>query len=294
MSDSKNYNSQKSSLNIAIKKLKPLINLDSLPKDLHISTITITCIMDTEFNVQNIGKYIDLSHDSIVTVKYGTGPNCIRSLIPQKDKTKKKKKLKKVFYNQVTLEILSKNFKNKINIKLFKNGSIQMTGCKSIENCLDALITLCNSLHKVKAIINPKNINSIELKPFITNPNNVDVLKIRNFKIRMINSNLNVGFRVDREKLYKLLLQQGAECTFEPCAHAGVNIKYIYKNMEKISIFVFESGSIIITGAKNKDHIIDAYSYITKKLFENYHQIIQSNISIEQLLNRPDVQKLLL
>ncbi len=294
MNGPKNYNFQKSSLNIASKKLKPLINLDNLPKDLHISTITITCIMDTEFNVQNIGKYVDLTLDGIVTIKYGTTDDCVRSLVPVKTKNKKKKRIKKIFYNQVSVEILSKTYKNKINVKLFKNGSIQMTGCKSLENCLEVLVILCAELKKVKAVIDPENLQKVLLKPFVTKVENVDILKLKKFEIRMINSNLHIGFRIDREKLYKLLLQQNIECTFEPCAHAGVDIKYNYKNIDKVAIFIFESGSIIITAAKHKDHLVSAYNFITKKLFENYHQIVQTDISIEQLLNRPDVQKLLL
>ncbi len=48
--------------------------------------------------------------------------------------------------------------------------------------------------------------------------------------------------------------------------------------MDKISVFVFESGSIIITGAKHADHISKAYKYITTKIYENYNKIIINNL----------------
>jgi hypothetical protein len=49
-------------------------------------------------------------------------------------------------------------------------------------------------------------------------------------------------------------------------------------DIARISIFVFESGAIIITGAKMRDHIVQAYKFITKKLFEHYNNIIKEEI----------------
>ena len=40
---------------IALKKL------NDLPKEINVSTITITCKTNTEFNVINIGKYIKIT-----------------------------------------------------------------------------------------------------------------------------------------------------------------------------------------------------------------------------------------
>jgi TATA-box binding protein (TBP) (component of TFIID and TFIIIB) len=285
--------SKNSSLKIAIKKFKPFINLDNLPSDLHISTVTMTGMFDTTFNIPNIGAYLDLSPDGVVSVKYGSGTNIIRSLIPKKEQTKKKKKVKRVFYNQASVEVLSKLFKNKINIKIFKNGSIQMTGCKCIENCLEVIDTLCVQLKKVKAILDPEDMKTIIMKPFAANTSCLDVTQVKNLTVRMINSNLKIGFKVDRDKLYRILIQQGVDCIFEPCAHAGVNIKYNYKGTDKISIFIFESGSVIITGAKSRDQLICAYNFVTQKLFENYHRVTQSGVTIDQILNSPDIQKMI-
>lgn len=281
---------------IVYQKLKQFMDLENLPEDLHISTITITCKLDTDIYIHNVGQYIDLSPNGIISVKYDNGSNYIRSLIPKKlpKIRKKKKQPKKIFYNQVSIEVRSKTTKNKVNVKLFKNGSIHMTGCKSINNCIEILTLICKELKKVKAIVDPKTMDRIIIKPFVTKIENVDVTKIKKFLIRMINSNFNIGFRIDRNKLYSIMLTEGISCTFEPCAHAGVNIKYNYKGIEPISIFIFESGSIIITGAKHRDHIISAYNFITKKLYENYQNIVLNNVNVENLLNRPDIQKMLM
>jgi TATA-box binding protein (TBP) (component of TFIID and TFIIIB) len=251
--------------------------------------MTITCNLDTLINVQNVGKYVDLSFGNILCVKYGAD-NHIRSLIKLKKTNKKSKKKHNNFYNQATLIIEVQN-KRRVNVKLFKNGAIQMTGCKNMENFHEVLDILCKYLLKKKAIYD-KETKKIVDKPFVTKPKNVSASKILNFKIRMINSNFHIGFLINRENLYDILTKDNITCTYEPCIHACVNIKYSYKNKDLISIFVFESGSIIITGAKNKNHIVDAYNYITKILYENYEKIIKNDI--EKFLQRPEIQQLIL
>jgi len=271
------------------KKLTAHIDLSNLPDDLKISTMTITCNLDTLIDVQNVGKYVDLSFGSIVCVKYG--PTNVRTLIKlKKSNSKTKKKKQKNFYNQATVIVDVKN-KRRINVKLFKNGAIQLTGCKSMENFNDAITILTNELKKKKAVFDRKQKKIIK-KDFVTSPENVNLASINNFKIRMINSNFHIGFLVNRENLFDLLNKANIRCTYEPCIHACVNIKYNYKNKETISIFVFESGSIIITGAKTKNHIIEAYKFITKILYENYDNIIKNDI--DKFLDRPEIKQLIM
>ena len=59
----------------------------------------------------------------------------------------------------------------------------------------------------------------------------------------------------------------------------GVNIKFLPEgNDKKVSIFVFESGNIIITGAKNVNNILESYEYISKFMEENKLVIEKSKI----------------
>jgi hypothetical protein len=59
----------------------------------------------------------------------------------------------------------------------------------------------------------------------------------------MINTNFNIGFEINRERLYDLLLDKIniINFKFEPLHHAGVHLKF-----NNISVFIFEKGSIII------------------------------------------------
>lgn len=274
--------------NVFPKKFFQEIDFHNLPTDLRISTMTITCKFNTLIDIQNVGKYIELSHGNIIYVKHGS-ENKIRSLVKFKKINVNSKKKRKNFYNQVTVLIETQN-KNRINAKLFKNGSVQMTGCKNIFNFSDALNILCTELSKNKAVYD-KDVNKIIKKPFVIDRDNLKLSEIKNINIRMINSNFHVDFLINREKLYEILREHNINCTYEPCIHACVNIKYIHKNKDIISIFVFESGSIIITGAKNKDQIMEAYKFITKLLHDHYDIIVKNDI--DKFLEKPEIKQLI-
>jgi TATA-box binding protein (TBP) (component of TFIID and TFIIIB) len=256
-----------------IEKLK----LNIIPKEIIISTMTIICKSDIIFNVKNIGYFLELGKTSIFSINYGSDIHSNRTLNTIKKKRNiKNKKAKKNFYNQVSIVVFSDEGK-KINIKLFSNGSIQMTGCKDIVNSISALKNLFNELKKIKAVYDPIH-NEIIEKPFVKDNINLNINNITHFKIAMINSNFNIGFKVDRDKLFEMLSNnKTTECSYDPIIHACVNIKYDC-NDKTVSIFVFESGSIIITGANNGKHILDAYNFINQLLCNNYKQIYKSNI----------------
>ncbi len=253
-----------------------------LPDDINISTMTITCKIDMKFNVENIGKYIELNKD-IVRIKFGNDTN--KTLVQKKTYNRKKKSTPKKrggkFFNQVTLVICSQNNKE-LNIKLFTNGSLQMTGCKSMIHVVDSLTILFTELQTIKAIYDPTSKKIVD-KPFVTDLELLDIKYLYSFKICMINSDLNIEFMVNRNRLYDILLKDGYPCHYDPNNHACVNIKYYYSDIKKISIFVFESGKIVITGANNHDHIISAYRFIVRYLILNHNKIFKKEISIEDI-----------
>jgi len=286
----------------------------NLPYDLTISTATITCKLDVMFDVINIAYYFNDFDDIIIGKRYGD--RVINNLINiKKLKTgkKKKRKEKKNFFNQVSLIFrtatlmgidpnslsLKEKFKN-INVKLFINGSIQMTGCKNFDNIKKCLEILFEKLKITKAILNKDMI--FEKKPFVRSienlylfkqnidPNNflikvfdnniLNIKNIYNFEIRMINTNFNIGFQINRHKLHLLLLEAGHDASFDPIIHACVNIKYYISELDKtISIFVFESGSITIAGSNSCYQILKTYNFINKFILSNYNKLLSKTIT---------------
>lgn len=240
-----------------------------LPEGLVISTMTITGHFETEYKIDNIAKYLQLKRNGIVSVKYGT---IYRYIWPAIDKKKKKKKKKSAsFYNQATI-VVQIDDKKTINVKLFKNGSIQMTGNRSVSDCNLAIDRLCNDLRAIRGVYDykTKKINPIL---FVSNPEDMYPSNVIDMKIRMINSNINIGFNIDRERFYKILHSQRVNCDYDPEKHASVDIKYNYEDRKNISVFVFEKGCIMITGANNCKQILESYKYIIDKIYHNYTEI---------------------
>ena len=188
--------------------------ISNLPKGVKISTMCASCKLGTKINISNIENYLQLDENNILTIK--RNKEAMRTLIPiivkpkrnKKSKYRKEKKdnTKNNFYNQITVvvridETKVDDFSDvcKINMKLFKNGSVQMSGCKTINDINIALNKLIIKLKEIKAIMDNGEI--IE-KEFVEEPNKITV---KDFKIDMINSNYKVQMQIDRNKLYNLL-----------------------------------------------------------------------------------------
>jgi TATA-box binding protein (TBP) (component of TFIID and TFIIIB) len=209
-----------------------------------------------------------------------------------KSDKKKKRKEKKNFYNQVSLifrtctlmgldpsKITQKEGLKTVNVKLFINGSIQMTGCKHLENIKSSLELLFDKLKVTKVILN-KNMEYIE-KPFVIDTTLLNINNVNNFYIQMINTNFNIQFHINRSKLFQLLLDNNIDASFDPIIHACVNIKYYLssKKTKTISIFVFESGSITIAGSNSCSEILEAYNFINKFILSNYSILLTKDIT---------------
>ena len=127
--------------------------------DFKISTITIsTQLPDCQLNLTNIGKYLDIDNE-IVGIKYNYADLSIMkgkysTSTFKKSKNKNVDKIKKtLFYNQITL-VLNNNGNN-VNVKLFGNGSLHITGCKSE---MEGVIVTKTIYSKLKTLIDKRDI----------------------------------------------------------------------------------------------------------------------------------------
>jgi TATA-box binding protein (TBP) (component of TFIID and TFIIIB) len=291
----------------------------NLSYDLPISTATITCKINVLFDVENIAYYFNDFDDVLIGKQYGN--RVINNLVNiKKNKTNKKKKRKitKDFFNQVSLifstpvlmgldisKLTQKEKEKTINVKLFINGSIQMTGCKHLSNITKCLEIVFDKIKKIKAIINENH--QFEIKKFLKNVDELDLkninftydlnnykgdpyenIKIQNvymFDIHMINTNFNIGFQIKRDILKQLLIDNGFDAALDPNVQACVNIKYNIPNLNKtVSIFVFESGSITIAGSDSCEQIQYTYNFINKFILTNYKQVLSKPITPQLLI----------
>jgi TATA-box binding protein (TBP) (component of TFIID and TFIIIB) len=288
------------------KILKDKIEYDLKPEEAKISTMTICLDLSNnlKFECFNIGKYLKVDNNFIQEIKFSDENHDIkiRSQIIKKSKQKRKNKIvkkskKDSFYNQATIIVKISEIKT-INIKLFKNGSIQMTGCDSIENAKNSIEKLFELLNQSRFILDLAKKEIREIK-FIVSNKKLDLNNIDHGTVVLINCNFNIGFEINRDKLYEIISnkknesimeikksngtdgfdkdipQKYIDCTYDPIRHACVNIK-LNHSIKTVTIFVFESGSIIILG-KSCRQIRDAYNFINVFLLTNYFKVCSKN-----------------
>ena len=303
---------------IDLLKQKVRENLDlsgvTVPEEIEISTMTMDAKLDVNFNATNIYKYIRTSKNGIVRIKPINSNKKKKEKKPSQVRKRKnivvekKKKNSEEFLNQVTVyvNVSEKDDDHPVSVKIFRNGTLHFTGVVSITSLLEATHKICEECKRKRAIIVQKKHSDgtvterVETISFVENEEDVEKLSISNmydFAVSMINCNFKVPFRVDRPKLLVSMASDGYKVNYDSNGHSAVNIKYqiqknesiskgvkvrnvddLGKNEERVTIFVFESGSIIIIlGNQGFRPINEVYTFIYRYLLENYDTIVKDN-----------------
>ena len=251
-------------------------------ENLHISTMVQIGKLNTQIILKSLAESLN-TNDNILYIEYGSE---INKGFNDKKLSKKKLESKKYFYNQLTLHIHNSLKKNKrVNVKIFNNGRIQMTG---INSDLVGSTTMEIVLKEFNKLSNKSDIFS-----------DINILQIGDLETVLINSDFDIHHEVDRENLHRAIVDNGYLSSYEPCNYPGVNIKYYYNPLKrnfgicdcekhcngkglndtckKITIAVFKSGKIIITGGRSKYHIQTAYEFITEFIQENKEKVLKKD-----------------
>lgn len=195
----------------------------------------------------------------------------------------------KTFFNQSTL-VIRQTYKDswkEANLKLFANGGFQMTGIPTEEFARKTIQWLLNELKaKLKTAV------------WASEPT------LKECNIQLLNSDYSVNATILRTKLHKLLTRTyNLFSTYESTIYQGVNTKYYYNESrkptqaagichctgrcsgqgngkgdgqcKKITISAFQTGSIIITGARFLKQIDEAYDYFNTILKDHSADILQ-------------------
>lgn len=240
-------------------------------KNLRISTMTLVSGISSNIHLQKL--YDNINHNDLFRyIEFSLNP--VKGERKTKIKNPRKKKEKKFFYNQMTIHV----FKDKIvNMKVFNNGTIQMTGLKSKQQGLDIVHLFIDELKKIPSIHRESILDNIDPE-------------IKESRIVLINSDFDIHSKINRELLHRIIVDKGYYSSFEPTIYPGVNIKYYYNELEgnngicqcsdmcngkgnncckSITIAVFSSGKIIITGGQSYKHLNIAYDFISSIIIKN-------------------------
>lgn len=295
-------------------------NLDSVytesypePTDLRVSTITAVAKTNSNINLKKMFECIDedkiISEDckkeGILKVKYG---NIFKTKNSFPSNNISPVNIKKMFYNQITTIILIKKeqFFKEVNVKIFNNGILQLTGLRKKEegiHCINLLIEFIKSLDNKETFLSFKD--------------NSSIINFYDYEIVLINSDFSSKFKIKREVLYSILVNNyNINASYEPCIYQGVNSKYYWNedyndfhnkgicycnnicngkgkgkgdgNCKKITIAVFQSGKVIITGARSFQQISCAYNFINNVFKTNFDQIKRITIPIDYNISKND------
>ena len=125
-------------------------NIEKMPEpsEYRISTMTMITTFGCNINLDVVDKYFEVDN-VIISMDYGHKP--------VKSSTIKKRKNKRPFFNQATMIVKLDPLK-KINVKIFSNGKIQMTGVKKESDCRLALNIIIKRLEKTNGKVNIKKL----------------------------------------------------------------------------------------------------------------------------------------
>jgi TATA-box binding protein (TBP) (component of TFIID and TFIIIB) len=206
-----------------------------------------------------------------------------------RDMLTKRRVSDKTFFNQSTLVIRKKRENSdelkEVNVKLFANGGFQMTGVTSEEFSRSVIQYM---LSKVSTLV-----EAISEQP----------LTLQKFAIQLLNSDYKMSALLKRAELHRILCQEyHLSSTLETTIYQGVNTKYYYNEAsaskngicmcprfcngqgdgteigkcKKITIAAFQTGSIIITGARNRSQLDEAYGFMNMVLETHMNSITKA------------------
>ena len=158
------------------------------------------------------------------------------------------------FYNQVTLNYTDE-YSTK-SIKLFPNGAIQVAGCTDLIDCNRVIRQLSQLL---RLFMNKE-------------------LKARGFQVVMINSNFSLNYKLNLHAVATHFSSNEIfDVSFDPDRYSAVKIKFKpAQDMKQVTVSIFGTGKIIVTGAETLKEIVFSYNII------NHHINSNKNIKVEK------------
>ena len=229
------------------------------PGKMRYIVFTVIASLNTEILMANFARYVNMSTTGIESVKHvdkKTGVSIYRTVaetpLPLTLKT---------FNNQVTVQILTADNKQ-INVKIFRNGKLQMTGCRGLEDGVEIS-------NKLKSILKDDAM-------FTTTAS--DELKVTNVYIGMINSIFHTNFEINRHALVDLIRSTYSSdiltCNFEVNNYQGISLKKKSKGGNTNTFLIFRSGKTLITGGKCIADMEEMFTYINHLFHVNYDSIV--------------------
>ena len=250
-----------------------------------VSTITSVSKIAESVDIKRLCQYLQCD-DRIQYIKSKDLLKGKKKPKPEKKSVKKKKGKNQLFSNQMSIGLVCKNpkheHKNPISVKVFKNGTIQMTGCKTLKEIETMYKILYDRLVQI-----PRVFYLGERSIIIETVKNPIPYKEENIHIEMLNGTFYIKSRLNLNKII--------QCFQRDYSHKEVFInkptkskltlsisKFSYiekKKLKEPSCGIFNTGGINIIATK-KDIFRKTYQFIKKHLKKYYEEIAERKIAM--------------
>ncbi len=262
-----------------------LINMENFFKFIPIRDICIERKNNRKKKIDNVFSIDDkqeiIPSGSIVCVKWRNQERgtIIKTASIVRNSNRKKNKRDKYFLNSITTIIYFNNDKYKdklINLKITNTGRIQMTGCKEDDLTVECIKSLINTMDKVKEWTGIELYNMNTAYNHIIPPSHTNKIILILYTV-MKNKNINIGFKINREKLDTLVNSKYQEyiSIFDgTTSGAGVNIKTKIKKWEEnLPMYILEENTTTLDYI-NANNVIKSFTKSVKHNMEKYHTFL--------------------
>lgn len=254
------------------------------------------------------GQYDQTNDDGFTFAEYMTEHDTFFKGFHKKKTIVRRKKVEKKRFDGFVSVLFSHVFNCKrfqINAKVFKNGNVQITGLKTIEQghfVIDKLATYIKSRNEHDSCLD-----------------NQAVIGGGGLRVCLINSDFTIKYNGERatlvrEKLYSLLQSKYQTFSeYDAIVHPSVRANFCYNSTytngqgvcecstkcygkgcghgegqcKKVTIAVFGSGCVIITGSQSITQLDSAYAFICKVIKENHQHFVKNALINKSNLKQP-------
>ncbi len=251
---------------------------------LKVSTITICFNFNQVINLELLNEKLPKE----ANIQYL--PKSRKSKVKMEAKKNQKKKEKDSFYNsfEIKLPVIDNSKGNMIvsnlSVYIFPNGKFKMVGIRTIRTINYAINELIDIINYVPGTVeDPKSLNA----------ENISIQMIcSDFVIKPIKEDTD-GWCIRQEQFKNILVNEyQLSATFSSLVnYPGINLKIKSERTGKnITLLIFRSGSIIITGAKNAEDVASSFKFITDVINDHHNELFYYDIN-EEIKQKKDKKK---
>ena len=155
------------------------------------------------------------------------------------------------FTGRISASVLVRPGEKPVHVKVFESGAVQMAGLKAMQDGPRILAFLAEAFG-----------------PFCEGKALLGV----EYRTTMINSTFALGRGLSLYKFFQNCAGQGHDVAYDPCIYPGVKLRVLEKSDDpsshKALCAVFQTGSVVITGARCMEHVARARSVVRRLFLE--------------------------